>query len=150
MATAAVKGGALHVPVHPVRFVTSTALFQPGDGVGDGGGVDHQALAHLAHGQGAGSGEGEQPQCLIGGEGQPVWLERVLDPGEQELVDAHDRGDGGHVVGVFWPAGTPLAAGFGQGIEGVRVGHAANRMSPEPPSASSPAPRRLFVPVRRG
>jgi len=88
--------------------------------------VDHEALAHLAHGQGSAAGEGEQPERLVGGEGQAVGLERVLDAAEQELLHPHDRGDGGHVVGVLWPAGAPLAVRFGDRIERICNGHAAH------------------------
>jgi Phosphodiester glycosidase/Bacterial Ig-like domain (group 2) len=55
------------------------ALLKLADGVGDRGGVDHEPHAHLAHGQGTRPGEGEQPEGLVGGEGQAVRLERVLD-----------------------------------------------------------------------
>ena len=49
-------------------------MFQPGDGVGHGRGVDHEPLAHLAHGQGSPAAEGQQAQRLVGGEGQAVRL----------------------------------------------------------------------------
>jgi hypothetical protein len=100
------------------------ALFQPADGVGDRGRVDHQAYAHLAHGHGSAPGEGEQAERLVGGEGQVVGLQGGLDPGQQQLLDPHDRRDGGHVVGVRRPAQAPLAMSFGNGVERSWIGHA--------------------------
>ena len=70
--------------------------------------------------------EGEQPQRLVQGEGQPVGLEHVIDPREQELLHAHHGRDGGHVIGVLRPAGAPLPVGFRDGVEGQVVGHEAN------------------------
>jgi hypothetical protein len=99
------------------------ALFQPADGVGDRGRVDHQALAHLAHRHGPAPGEGEQAERLVGGEGQPVRGEDGLDPGQQQLLHPHDGGDGRHVVGVRGPPDAPLAVGFGNGVERVWIGH---------------------------
>jgi len=100
------------------------ALFQPADGVGDRGRVDHQAYAHLAHGHGSAPGEGEQPERLVRGEGQAVGLQDGLDPGQQQLLDPHDGGDGRHVVGVRGPPDAPLAVGFGNGVERLWIGHA--------------------------
>jgi hypothetical protein len=45
-----------------------------------------------------------------------------LDPGQQQLLDPHDRGDGRHVVGVLGPPDAPLAVGFGNGVERVWIG----------------------------
>jgi len=100
------------------------ALLQPPDGVGDRGRMDHQALAHLAHGHGSAPGEGEQAERLVRGEGQAEGLQGGLDSGQQQLLDPHDRGDGRHVVGVLGPPDAPLAVGFGNGVERLWVGHA--------------------------
>jgi hypothetical protein len=100
------------------------ALFQPADGVGDRGRVDHEALAHLAHGHRPAPGEGEQAKRLISGESQAVRLQDGLDPGQQQLLHPHDGGDGRHVVGVRGPPDAPLAVGLGNGIERVWIGHA--------------------------
>jgi hypothetical protein len=112
-------------------------LLELADGVGDRGGVDHEPCAHLPHGQRAGPGEGEQPQCFIGGEGQRIRFERILDAGEQELLHAHDRGDGGHAVRLLGPPRRPLAERLGDGIEGLGIGHALT-VSHLPTSARAP------------
>jgi hypothetical protein len=109
------------------------ALLQPPDGVGDRGRMDHQALAHLAHGHGSAPGEGEQAERLVRGEGQAEGLQGGLDPSQQQLLDPHDRGDGRHVVGVLGPPDAPLAVGFGNGVEGVWVGHSPTVRDPPPP-----------------
>jgi len=100
------------------------ALLQPADGIGDRGRMNHQAYAHLAHRHGSAPGEGEQPERLVRGEGQAVGLQDGLDPGQQQLLDPHDGGDGRHVVGVRGPPDAPLAVGFGDGVERVWIGHA--------------------------
>jgi hypothetical protein len=79
--------------------------------------VHHQAFAHLPHRKRAVPGEGKQPQRLVGGERQAVGLEDVLDPAEQQLLDAHHRRDGRHVVGMAWPAGGPLPVRLSDRIE---------------------------------
>jgi hypothetical protein len=99
------------------------ALLQPADRVGHRGRVDHQALAHPAHRHGPAPGEGQQPERLVRGEGQPVGLQGGLDPGQQQLLDPHDRGHGGHVVGVLRPPRAPLAVRLGNGVERVGIGH---------------------------
>ena len=100
------------------------AQFQLPDRVGDRGGVHHQALAHLPHRQRPPPGEGEQLQRLVGGERQAVRLQGVLDPAEQQLLDAHDRGDRGHVVGGVGPARAPLPVRFGDRVKRLSCGHA--------------------------
>jgi hypothetical protein len=97
------------------------AVLQPADGVGDRSRVDHQAFAHLTHGHGPAPGEREQPERLVRGEGQAVGLQGGLDPGQQQLLDAHHGGDRRHVVGVRGPPDAPLAMGLGNGVE--RIGH---------------------------
>ena len=86
------------------------------------------------------AGRSRQPQGLVGGEGQPVRLERVLDPGEQQLLHAHDRGDGGHVLRLVGPARRPLAECLGDRVKGLHLGHAANRMPSGVPAAVLAAP----------
>ncbi len=46
-----------------------------------------------------------------------------LDPGQQQLLHAHDGSDGRHVIGVRGPSDAPLAVGFGNGVERVWIGH---------------------------
>jgi len=104
-----------------------TALFQPGDGVGHRRRVHHQPFAHLAHRQRSPAAEGQQAQCLVGGEGQAVWLERVLDPAQQQLLGPHHRRDGGHAVRLFRPACAPLPVRLGNGVERLMIRHAAYR-----------------------
>ncbi len=49
------------------------------------------------------------------GVGLPVTS--VFDPGQQQLLDAHDRRDGGHVVGMRGPPGGPLPVRLGDRVE---------------------------------
>jgi hypothetical protein len=44
-------------------------------------------------------------------------LEHVLDPAEQQLLDAHHRRDGRHMVGMVWPAHGPLPVCLSYRIE---------------------------------
>jgi hypothetical protein len=58
--------------------------------------VDHQALADDAQRQGAAPAERQQHQRLVAREGQLVRAQQRVELAEEDLLGAHDRGDGGH------------------------------------------------------
>jgi hypothetical protein len=69
---------------------------QPADDVRDAGRVHHQPLADHPQRQRAAAAEREQDQRLVAREGQLVGPQQRVQLAEQDLLGAHDRGDGGH------------------------------------------------------
>jgi hypothetical protein len=83
--------------------------------------VQHEAVAHLAHGQLAVAAEVQQHQSLVAGEGQVEGLQGIVDLGDQDLLRPHDRRDGGHVGRRGPGVRLPLPAGLGDGVEVERT-----------------------------
>ncbi len=80
--------------------------------------MDLQPLTDLAHGQRARPAERQQHEHLVAGEGEAEGSEQRLDPAEEYLLHAHNRGDHGHTVGCVGPPTVdPLASGFRHRIE---------------------------------
>jgi hypothetical protein len=78
------------VPDHQVLAL------QAADDVRDAGRVHHQPLADHPQRQRAAAAERQQDQGLVAREGQLVRFEQRVQLAEQDLLGAHDRGDGGH------------------------------------------------------
>ena len=67
-------------------------LGEPPDDRGHRRRVHLEPLTHLAQRQRAAGGEDEQHQGLVAREGQPVRLEDRVEPADDQLLDAHQRG----------------------------------------------------------
>jgi hypothetical protein len=103
---------------------------QAADDVRDAGRVHHQPLADHAQRQRAAAAEREQDQGFVPREGQPVGPQQRVQFAEQDLLGAHDRGDGGH-RGRRAEPGLPDPGRPVDGIERQLKGftHASNRIS---------------------
>jgi hypothetical protein len=107
---------------------------QAADDVRDAGRVHHQPLADHAQRQRVAAAEGEQDQGLVACEGQPVGPQQRVQLAEQDLLGAHDRGDGGH-------RGRRAEPGFpdpGRPVDGIerqlkRLTHESHRISGSAP-----------------
>ena len=130
-------------PVALVRLARDEAgALEPVDDVGHRRPVHLQPVAHLAQRQRAAAAVVEEHQRLVAREGQVERLELVVEPREQDLLDAHDRGDGAHRRDrLVAPVGAPVPPRLGDGVE---VGHARARQ----PRTASGASARAAGPAR--
>ncbi len=77
--------------------------FQPVHGAGQGGGMNLQALAGVAHWQRSARGEPQQGEHLEAREGQPMRLEDRVGTLQEDRGGAHHGGNRRHGVGLLAP-----------------------------------------------
>lgn len=121
LAEAPPRGGHPHegaAAVGGVRLAAHEVLgFELVDELGDAGGVGEEALADLGDGQGARSGEGEEHEHLVAGEGEAEGLEGPVDRGGHDLLGADDRGRRGHRERLVEVVDEPLPSGLDDRVE---------------------------------
>ena len=135
-------------PVIGVGAASDQALsLEAVDSVGDAGCVDLQALPDLAQRQGARGREREEHHHFVAGEGQPERAQLRIGPGQEDLLQAHDGGDGGHGRCLRSPSVCgPLPVRLGDGVErqAASLGHGGTlpNLGREPTrgAAAPPAP----------
>src|SRR5215208_720477 len=119
-------------PVAVVRAALDVAeLLEPVDDAGHARAVDLEPVAHLPQRQRAGAREVQQHERLVAGEGELPRPQEIVEPGDEDLLRAHDARHGGHGGERRGsPARLPLPRGLLDRVERQRAHAQQGRTGP--------------------